>query len=336
MDLKQIGEFGFINRISRGCTIREENIIKGIGDDAAVFSIPDEEVILVTTDLLIEGVHFIRDATSGFNLGYKALAVNLSDIAAMGGTAREAFISIGIPSDCSIEFLDDLYDGMKHLASEHGVNLLGGDTTGSGRDLVINVSLAGSAARHKIIYRDGARPGDLIFTTGDLGDSRAGLYLVLNRTESRSSEFDILKNAHLLPKAYLKEGKLLAATGHTTSMIDISDGLSSDLGHVVKESRVGARIYSEKLPISPALKNFCAFFDFSEIDFAVSGGEDYTLLFTLDPDGAERVREKYASIFGKEIIEIGEITETDKIELVMPGGEVRIIEPSGWDHFKSR
>ncbi|MBN2062543.1 MAG: thiamine-phosphate kinase [Deltaproteobacteria bacterium] len=334
MKLKQIGEFGFINRIMRGCLIRESGIIKSIGDDSAVFSIPENEVILVTTDLLIEGVHFIRKATSGFNLGHKAMAVNLSDIAAMGGTAREAFVSIGIPPDCPVEFLDDLYNGMKALAAEYEVNLLGGDTTRSGRDLIINVSITGSAARDKIVYRDNAANGDLLFTTGNLGDSRAGLHLVLNDTESEYPEFDFLKKAHFLPKAYLHEGKFLASTGSTSAMIDISDGLSSDLAHIIEGSNTGARIYADKLPISPALRKFCALFNFDETNFAVSGGEDYTLLFTLRPERADEISEKYLSLFGEKLIGLGEITETGKIELIMPDGASRAIEPSGWDHFR--
>ncbi|MCP4725777.1 MAG: thiamine-phosphate kinase, partial [bacterium] len=137
MKLKDIGEFGFIHRISQGCTVRENGVIKGIGDDCAVYSTDEDLVNLVTTDLLVERVHFLRDATSGFNLGYKALAVNLSDISAMGGTAGEAFVSIGVPQDCSLEYLEDIYAGIKILATRYRVNLLGGDTTSSKKDLIL-------------------------------------------------------------------------------------------------------------------------------------------------------------------------------------------------------
>jgi thiamine-monophosphate kinase len=159
MDLKEIGEFGLIKKLSDGSIFREDHVIKAIGDDAAVFIQPDGEVVLVTTDMMVERVHFLRNATSGFNLGYKSLAVNLSDIAAMGATAKEAFISIAIPKNCSIEFIEDIYKGIKHLAAKFQVNLLGGDTTGSKRDLVINVVVVGSAPKDEILYRNGAKKG---------------------------------------------------------------------------------------------------------------------------------------------------------------------------------
>jgi thiamine-monophosphate kinase len=161
VNLRDIGEFGFIKRISRGCLIRPQNVIKAIGDDAAAFIPAPGQVILVTTDLLVERIHFLRDATSGFNLGYKALSVNLSDIAAMGGIAREAFISIAVPENCLIEYLEDLYNGIKTLAAEFDVNLLGGDTTRSKADLIINISVVGYAFEKEILYRNTAQHGDI-------------------------------------------------------------------------------------------------------------------------------------------------------------------------------
>ncbi|MGD8952324.1 MAG: AIR synthase related protein, partial [Desulfobacterales bacterium] len=179
MKLKDIGEFGFIDRISRGCLIRPAGIVKAIGDDAAAFRSEPDLLNLVTTDLLVERVHFLRDAADGYCLGYKALAVNLSDIAAMGGTARNAFVSIAVPQEVSLDFLDELYRGMKSLAAEHEINILGGDTTGSSADLVINVVVTGTVAESDVLFRDKARIGDVIFSSGCLGDSRAGLHLVL-------------------------------------------------------------------------------------------------------------------------------------------------------------
>ncbi len=334
MNLKDIGEFGFINRISRGCIVREKGVIKGIGDDCAVYSTGSGQVNLVTTDLLIESVHFLRDATSGFNLGFKALAVNFSDIAAMGGAASDAFISIGIPQDCSLEFLEDIYAGMKILASRYNVNLLGGDTTSSKNDLVLSITVTGKAEKDKILYRDGAKPGDIIFTTGSLGDSRAGLHIIKNNIESELPEFTFLKNAHLLPVVYLNEGRFFADTGHVTSMIDISDGLSSDLSHIVKASGTGARIYADKLPISPALKKFSSLYSFNSTDYALMGGEDYTLLFTVSPEQTREVTEAFGEGFHKEIYPIGDITDSGKIELVSGSGKTSELKPSGWDHFK--
>jgi len=175
MELSEIGEFGFIRRVSRGCLIRSEGVERAIGDDAAAFLVPSDELTLVTTDLLVERVHFLRDATTPFNLGHKAMAVNLSDIAAMGGTAREAFVSTAIPVGCPVEYLDELYDGMKSLAARYGVNILGGDTTGSAADLVLNVTVVGHVRRNEVLYRSGAKPGDAVCVTGPVGDSRAGL-----------------------------------------------------------------------------------------------------------------------------------------------------------------
>ena len=335
MNLKDIGEFGFIKRISRGCLIRPQNVIKAIGDDAAAFIPAPGQVILVTTDLLVERIHFLRNATSGFNLGYKALSVNLSDIAAMGGIAREAFISIAIPENCSIDFLEDLYKGMKTLAAEFDVNLLGGDTTSSKVDLIINISVVGSAFEKEILYRDTARHGDIICSTGFLGDSRAGVHLIKNDIEADSNELIALLDAHLLPKPYLQEGRFLARQGGVHAVIDVSDGLSSDIGHIAKESSVGIRLYSEKIPVSNNLEKFCAWFDFDPVEYALVGGEDYTLLCTISPDKADHIAADYLKRFRNPLYQIGEITDSGEMELVLQNGQIRSFVPSGWDHFKT-
>ncbi len=334
MNLKDIGEFGLIKKLSGGCLVRKNHVIKGIGDDAAVFAHPAGEVVLVTTDMMVERVHFLRNATSGYNLGYKSLAVNLSDIAAMGASAREAFISIAIPENCSIEFIEDIYDGMKQLAAIFNVNLLGGDTTGSQRDLVINVVVVGSAPKEEILYRSGAKKGDVIFCTGSLGDSRAGSHLILNEIKGDSEPFKGLKNAHLIPKPYLREGKFLARCGGANSAIDISDGLSSDLGHILEQSRVGAHIYAEKIPLSENLKIFCRRFNFDPVRYAVAGGEDYTLLVTIARDQAKKIAEKYHETFKNPLFEIGEITDSNQLELEFSDEKKEMITPTGWDHFK--
>ncbi len=334
MNLKDIGEFGFIKRISRGCLIRPQSVIKAIGDDAAAFIPAPGEAILVTTDLLVERIHFLRDATSGFNLGYKALSVNLSDIAAMGGTAREAFISIAVPENCSIDFLEDLYKGMKRLAAEFDVNLLGGDTTRSKADLVINISVLGSAFEKEILYRNTAQHGDIICSTGFLGDSRAGLYLIINNIEANSNELKPLLDAHVIPKPYLREGRFLARQGGVHAVIDVSDGLSSDIGHIAEQSNVGIRLYSEKIPVSDNLEKFCAGFDFDPVEYALAGGEDYTLLCTISPDKVDHIAANYLKRFRNPLYQIGEITDSGKMELVLSDGQIRSFTPSGWDHFK--
>ncbi len=335
MNLKDIGEFGFIEKIACGCLIRPQNILKAIGDDAAAFTMSSDEVILLTTDMLVERVHFLKHATSGFNLGYKALSVNLSDIAAMGGTAKEAFVSIAVPGNCRAEYLEDLYKGMKTLAREFDVNILGGDTTGSKTDLILNISVIGSVPKNEILYRDTAQPGDIIFSTGCLGDSKAGLYLILNNISADSEELKSLFDAHVLPKPYLREGRFLASQGGVCSAIDVSDGLSSDLGHILKQSRVGACLYADKIPVSENLRRFCRQFGFNPLEYALSGGEDYTLAGTLSPDMAEQIARDYLSAFEQPLYLIGEITDSGKTEMIFPDGRSNVMKASGWDHFKS-
>jgi thiamine-monophosphate kinase len=333
MDIQQIGEFGFIDRISSGCLIRPNRIVKAIGDDAAAFRTEADRLTLVTTDLLVERIHFIKEATSGFNLGYKALAVNLSDIAAMGGIAREAFVSIAIPDDCAVDYLEDLYRGMKHLAAEFDVNILGGDTTRSKTDLVINIMMTGSVAHNCMLQRSSARVGDIIFSTGFLGDSRAGLHLILNRITPDSDELTALIDAHLLPKPYLKEGQFLSGSRQVHAAIDVSDGLSSDLGHIVQTSHVGARLYARQIPISPYLLTFCSRFNFDPVEYALAGGEDYTLLCTAGRESAEDIARQYQKRFSQPLYAIGEINDSQEIELVEEDGRVRVISPTGWNHF---
>ena len=334
MRLKDVGEFGFINRISKGCLIRREGVVRAIGDDAAAFRPAAGELALVTTDLLVERVHFLTDAMSGFDLGRKSLAVNLSDIAAMGGTAREAFVSIGIPENLPVDYLEAVYQGMTSLATEYDVNILGGDTTGSKSDLIINVAVTGSVPETEMLLRSTARVGDTIFCTGCLGDSRAGLHLILNGMDRTDDALAALYHAHVRPHPCLREGRFLAASGAVRSAIDVSDGLSSDLRHIVRESGVGARLDADAIPLSDPLKRFCARFGFDPLAFAMDGGEDYTLLCTVGKGRADRLAADYQSVFGSPLIPIGEITATGRMELKTPEGRLHPIRPGGWDHFR--
>jgi thiamine-monophosphate kinase len=334
MRLKDIGEFGFIRRISRGCLIRPERVVRGIGDDAAAFRSDGRLLSLVTIDLLVERVHFLRQAISGRDLGHKSLAVNLSDIAAMGGTAREAFVGIAIPEDCELDYLDDVFRGMKELAARCAVNILGGDTTASHADLVIGITIYGEVAEAELLRRDAARPGDVVFTTGCLGDSRAGLHLILDRIPADTPELEALRAAHLRPEPHLPQGRLLASIGGVRAAIDVSDGLSSDLVHILEESKVGARIHAEQLPISDSLRYYCRRFAQSPVEFALSGGEDYVLLLTAAADRSAEVARAFQTAFGRPLHAIGEITGSGALELVGPDASITSIAPSGWDHFK--
>jgi thiamine-monophosphate kinase len=334
MELSQIGEFGFIQKISRGCVIRPDNIVRPIGDDAAAFIVPPGLVSLITTDLLVEGIHFIRKTISGFDLGYKSLAVNLSDIAAMGGEAREAFVSLGIPLKCPLDYLEAVYDGMKHLAAKFDVNILGGDTTASKIDLIINIVVHGTVASNKLLRRDAAQPGDIIFSTGYLGDSKAGLHLILNNVPVDSSEMQKLYRAHVLPEPQLLEGRFLADQSGMRAAIDISDGLSSDLVHIAEQSAVGAQIYVSEIPISDSLKKFCAVFGFDPLEYALCGGEDYTLLCTAAPEKAEEIAQKFQNEFQRPLFPIGKTTADNRLAAIFPDGTAKPISPRGWDHFK--
>lgn len=334
MRLKDIGEFGFIRRIRRGCLTRPEGVIRGIGDDAAAFRSDGRLVSLVTTDLLVERVHFLREAISGYDLGRKSLAVNLSDIAAMGGTAREAFVSIAVPDGCELAYLEDFYQGMQDLARTYAVNILGGDTTFSRSDLVINVAVYGVVAENEMLTRAAARPGDVIFCTGWLGDSRAGLHLLLEAADVDAPELQALLAAHRRPEPHLREGRLLASLPGVRAAIDVSDGLSSDLGHIVAESRVGARIYAAKLPVSDRLQFFCRRFGRSPLDYALTGGEDYVLLLTAAAESADPLARAFQAAFDRPLYAIGEITTTTRMELVDAAGNIAPLASTGWDHFK--
>ena len=335
MTLKSIGEFGFIKKISRGCLIRPDHVIKSIGDDAAAFTVESGLVSLITTDLLVERIHFLRKSISGFDLGYKSLAVNLSDIAAMGGNAREAFISIAIPENCPLEYLEALYDGIKNLAARFDVNILGGDTTSSKEDLIINIVVQGTVDRAQMLCRDAACPGDIIVSSGYLGDSKAGLHLILNNLPTDTEDFQALYRAHVLPEPHLDEGRFLASQPGTHAGIDSSDGLSSDLGHIAEESQVGATLYSDKIPVSEALIKFCSKFDFDPVEYALSGGEDYTLLCTIAPESAEETAAKFQAEFKRPLFLIGEINDKSGLTLTSPNGSSKPIGLTGWNHFTS-
>jgi thiamine-monophosphate kinase len=336
MILKEIGEFGFIEKISHGCLIRPDNIVKAIGDDAAAFMTAPDMLSLITTDLLVERIHFLRDAISGFDLGYKSLAVNLSDIAAMGGTAQEAFVSIAIPDDCNLDYLEAIYEGIKKLAAGYDVNILGGDTTRSTVDLIINIVVQGNVAKKELLCRDAAQPGDVIFSTGFLGDSKAGLHLILNEIDADTEALKACLKAHRVPEPHLREGRFIARQHGAHAAIDTSDGLSSDLTHIVEESQVGARLFADKIPISHNLQDFCSRFNFNPIDFALSGGEDYTLLCTIASGKADKIASAFEKEFKRPLFAIGEITAKKQIELVYPDGNISPLTSTGWDHFKAK
>jgi len=334
--LGDIGEFGFIDRIAQGCLVGEpSHVVRGIGDDAAVVRCP-HGLLLITTDLLIERVHFLRPAISPTQLGTKALAVNLSDIAAMGGTPCDAFVSIAIPAEVPVEELDGIYDGMKALARRTGVNILGGDTTRSSQDLCLNLVVTGFVPEGEALYRSGARVGDRIVVTGTLGDSAGGLRILLERLELPHEVAAPLLAAHLEPELYLEEARLFATSGWAHAAIDLSDGLASDLGHVCRASGVGAVVDVAALPLSAELGELCRAAGGDPLALALGGGEDYRLLVAVAPEGVEPLTRSVAAATGRRLYEIGEVVPGSGIRLRHPDGRLEPLTLSGFDHFAHR
>lgn len=333
MKLKDIGEFGFIERIANLGSIRSEGVIKGIGDDCAVIGLNDRECLLVTTDLLVERVHFMKDWAPPDALGEKALAVNLSDIAACGGTPRDAFLSLAIPEDVEVEWLDGFYSGIMRLARAHQVNLLGGDTTGSKTDLVINLAVTGLVAREELLLRNTAKADDIIALTGPTGKSAAGLSILINSLELPDPIAQPLIQSHLSPRPHVKEGRLLASSRGCSAAIDVSDGLASDLAHICQESGLGALIYEKDIPVEDGLIQAAHKAGLDPMDWVLNGGEDYVLLVALNPQMPliimQRAREN-----GFDLIPIGKFVDTGKIQMVTSGGTLEDVRPKGWDHFR--
>jgi len=332
MKLKEIGEFGFINRIAPLGAVRADGVIKGIGDDCAVISVDGPEYLLLTTDLLVERVHFLRDWARPDIFGAKALAVNLSDIAACGGQPRDAFISLAVPDGTEVDWLDGFYRGMADLARKWDVNLLGGDTSGSKSDLMINVTVTGLVPPNEVLFRHTARPGDVIVLTGPLGESGAGLEILLNASDLPEDVSQPLIRAHLEPRPHIEEGRLLASSGACTAAIDVSDGLSSDLGHLCEDSDVGAVVFEAKLPLREPLVRAAALMGKDQLRWVLHGGEDYVLLAAVKSEMVEEIRSR-AEDRGWNFLPIGEFVEGKGMELVRLDGTHEPLAPRGWDHF---
>jgi len=316
---------------SRASTGRK-NVTVGIGDDCAVFPRSSGQDMLLTTDMLVEGVHFLREKTTPHLLGRKSLAVNLSDIAACGGTPRYAVVSVALPADVDVEYAETLFQGMDQCAREYGVRIVGGDTTSSPKGLVISVALTGEIKHGLAILRSGASQGDAVFLSGPVGDAAAGLEII-TRHEQWAGEYDDLLAAYHNPTPHVAEGQEIARFGRVTAMIDVSDGVAADLGHLCRAAGLGARIFADKLPKSTALRNYASRAELDIHDFAISGGEDYVLLFTVSPSNQAVIANTLAEKCFRPIHQIGEITAGPDLEYVLPDGRVEPLKLRGWDHF---
>jgi thiamine-monophosphate kinase len=327
LKLQELGEFKLIDRI-REQVVNGDGVHRGIGDDAAVLSLPDGHHLLTSTDLLIEKVHFRHDWTDCEALGHKAVAVNLSDIAAMGGTPRYLYLGLACPGDAEVNDINAFLKGALAEAERHKVVLVGGDTCRSPGPWMISVTIEGSASAHQAIGRDGAESGDLIMVSGTLGDSALALHLL----HAGQAPEAALATRHHQPTAQVVLGRQLGERQLAKAMIDISDGLAGDLEHILQASHVDGFIEEDKLPLSEAFQRH-AYTEPALRKLALFGGEDYELLFTVAPEKAADVvalgAELDLSITAIGVIQAGSGT----VSLQDQSGEVRPILVRGYDHF---
>jgi thiamine-monophosphate kinase len=336
--ISTLGEFGLIKHLTEKFKITNPSTVKGVGDDAAVLHYPDKEV-LVTTDLLLEGIHFDLVYTPLKHLGYKAAIVNFSDIYAMNGQPKQITVSLGISQRFSVEDLEQIYDGILTACQLYGVDLVGGDTSASLTGLTISITCIGEGAKGKIVYRNGAKANDLICVSGDLGSAYMGLQLlerekiVFEANPETQPDFegkDYILQRQLKPEARkdiiqkLAEKEIIP-----TAMMDISDGLSSELMHICSQSNTGCRIYEDKLPVNIQAAMMAEEFNISIVTAILNGGEDYELLFTASLDDYEKI----VTLEGVGII--GHMTKPELgLHLIGREGEEIALQAQGWNSLK--
>ena len=330
MELKEVGEFGLIHLLKENAIYDSSSVVVGIGDDAAVLLPSARQLQLLTTDMLVENVHFDLRTTTPWQLGYKAVAVNLSDIAAMGGTPKHIVISLALTNQTT-DFVVNLYKGMKEICREFGVNIVGGDTVSSPQGMVVNVAAVGEVEPANLVKRSGAQVGDAVVVTGTLGSSSAGLELLM-RGEWEDYDFAWpLVTAHLTPRPQVRAGKILAALG-ATSMDDISDGLASEANEIASASGVGMRIRTADIPLADELTQAAVVLAKKPHDYALYGGEDFQLVFTI---GADKLKVLSELDLDVKLSVIGEVVESNKgVALIDEAGHESILEPRGYNHFR--
>jgi len=331
-----VGEFGLIERLaavlSRGSHGGPLGLLAGIGDDAAVWQ-QERAALVATTDMLVEGVHFDLSLTTWYDLGWKALAVNLSDVAAMGAAPSYAFVSLALRRDVTVWEVEALYEGMRTLAEQAGCAVAGGDTVAVPRDQVINVAVLGHVPYDEaatLLRRDRGRPGDVVAVTGVLGASAAGLYALQHPDPFRKLEQEILVDDHLRPQPQLEAGQLIRQAGVRCAM-DVSDGLLADLGKLCQASGVGARVRAHELPLSPVAVEL---YPERALGWAAGGGEDYQLLFCAPPDVMAAAAQAVQAT-GLRITAIGQLEAPPGVRLVNESGREVPVASRGWDHFGS-
>jgi thiamine-monophosphate kinase len=336
-EISSLGEFGLINRIAQTVALHQKSSLKGIGDDAAVLA-ENSELTLLSKDLLCEGIHFDLSFMPLQHLGFKAVAVNVSDIAAMNGKPRQILVGLGLSNRFSVEAVDALYAGIKHACESYHVDLVGGDTTASASGLVISITVLGSATKEKVTYRSGAHNHDIICVTGDLGGAYMGLQVLAREKEvfkaNPDAQPDLEKYNYIVGRQLKPEARMdiifdLEEAGVVpTAMIDISDGLASELLHISKQSNVGIKIFEDKIPIDNQTFETAMEFNLDPATCALNGGEDYELLFTIKQSDFEKIKKH------PDIHFIGHIHDnaSQKI-MVSKQGAVVPITAQGWTHF---
>jgi thiamine-monophosphate kinase len=333
--LSQLGEFGLIEHLTKNFTIQQPSTLKGIGDDAAVLDFKDKKMV-VSTDLLIEGVHFDLSYMPLKHLGYKAVVVNVSDICAMNAKATQITVSVAVSNRFPLEALEELFEGITHAAKFYNVDVIGGDTTSSQKGLIISITAIGEANQEAITYRNGAKATDLLVVTGDIGSAYMGLQVL----EREKQVFQVNPNNQpdLDAYTYLIERQLKPEARHDikdlleklelkpTSMIDISDGLSSEIIHLCKQSGVGCNLYEEKIPVDPQFINVCEEFNIDSTTVAINGGEDYELLFTIKMEDYDKIKAN------PNFTVIGHMTqESEGIHLITRANTKIPLKARGWD-----
>lgn len=333
--LEELGEFGLINHLTKDFTITQKSTLKGIGDDAAVVDLKDKKMV-VSTDLLVEGVHFDLSYVPLKHLGYKAVMVNLSDIYAMNATATQITVSIAVSNRFPLEALEELYSGIALAAKTYNVDLIGGDTTSSTKGMLISITAIGQANEEDLVYRNGAKPNDLLVVTGDLGAAYMGLQVLEREKEvfkvNPNSNPDLSMYTYIVERQLKPEARkdivpLLDALGvKPTSMIDISDGLSSEILHLCDQSDVGCNLYEDKIPLDPTVISSCEEFKVNSTTVALGGGEDYELLFTID-------QKEFPKIKGNpNLTVVGHMTDKNEgVHLISRNNTKIPITAQGWN-----
>ncbi len=337
MRADELGEFALIARLTSGLDARPD-VLLGVGDDAAVLDLDPGLVhtLVATCDAQIASRHFRFDVATPEEIGAKALAVNLSDIAAMGAEPLWALVSLVLPPSLEVAVLDGIYAGLRQLARRYGVAVVGGNVAASDGPLVIDVTLLGRAARGAVLRRSGGRAGDALLLTGTLGAAGAGVLLARSPSPPDAVPSELLaraRQAQVAPEPRLAEGRALAASGAVTAMLDVSDGLGQDLGHLCVASGVGAELDAAAVPVDPAAAAVAAAYGRDALELALGGGEDYELLFSVAPDHIEQALRAVREVGGTAHV-IGRLTAQTGLRLREPNGNVREIQPRGWDHLR--